>query len=351
MKIAMTHVDLPNESKGGVAYQAHYLANALSERGHEVTMFTFSPKYPECRYEVHQFVLSPKLKRFHAFFLALKLLKTDFSQFDILHTHGDNYLLWNRCPQVRTFHGSAIDEATSAVRLRRRLYQSVMAGLEWAGTQVADINVGVSQATLERLPAISHIIPCGVDTKRFLTGTKASHPCILFVGTTDGRKRGSWLAEVFTRDVRPQFPDAELWAVTEKPLLGKGIVNFGRVPLDQLCELYQRAWVFCLPSTYEGFGVPYIEALAAGTAVVASPNPGAKEVLDNGMYGVLSPDDGLGTWLNQLLGDASLRNTFAQRGLLRAEEYRWEKVAQRYEALYLELLSRSASADGAITKN
>ncbi len=64
---------------------------------------------------------------------------------------------------------------------------------------------------------------------------------------------------------------------------GEGIVNLGKkVPFEKLCELYQRAWILCLPSTYEGFGVPYIEAMASGTVAVASPNPGAKEILDNG---------------------------------------------------------------------
>lgn len=63
MKIAMTHVDLPNESKGGVAFQAHYLANAIVDRGHDVTMFTFSPVYADCHYRVHQYPISPQLRR------------------------------------------------------------------------------------------------------------------------------------------------------------------------------------------------------------------------------------------------------------------------------------------------
>jgi hypothetical protein len=78
MKIAMTHVDLPNESKGGVAFQAHYLANILVERGHDVTMFTFSPVYPDCRYSVHQYPISPQLRRLQAFVFAVHLAKTIF---------------------------------------------------------------------------------------------------------------------------------------------------------------------------------------------------------------------------------------------------------------------------------
>ena len=58
-------------------------------------------------------------------------------------------------------------------------------------------------------------------------------------------------------------------------------------PLERLIELYQQAWLFCLPSSYEGFGVPYIEAMSCGTPVVATPNAGAREVLEEMAGGTL----------------------------------------------------------------
>jgi glycosyltransferase involved in cell wall biosynthesis len=341
MKIAMTHVDLPNEFKAGVANQAHYLANALVDRGHQVTMFTFSPAYSECRYQVHQYPKFPSfLSKFKAFLFAGQLTKTDFSNFDILHTHGDSYLLWGRHPHLRTFHGAAQDEARTAVRLRRRVYQTVMIGLEQLNAQVADLSVGVSQATQDRIPAVSSIIPCGVNIHQFRPGVKSAHPTVLFVGTKTGRKRGSLLAEIFTNEIRPAIPNAEFWTVADQPMEGEGIINFGKVSLEKLAELYQRAWVFCMPSLYEGFGVPYVEAMASGTAVVASPNPGAKEVLAGGEYGILAKDATLGTHINRLLQDQELRERYEQQGLLRAQDFSWESVVQRYETLYQQLIDR-----------
>ena len=334
LKIAMTHVDLPNETKGGVAAQAHALANSLSDRGHDVTMFTFSPAYADCRYRVHQFPLPKRARRLASFHLAACLARTDFSGFDIVHTHGDNYLLRGQTPQVRTFHGSARDEAASARTLRRRLHQTLVVYLEQRGAKAADACVGVSEATRTRIPAVTQIIPCGVDTARFRPGPKAERPAILFVGTTGGRKRGQLLADVFTRDVRPQFPDAELWSVAEKPLEGHGIINLGRVDFETLTNLFRRAWVFCLPSTYEGFGVPYIEAMASGTAVVASPNPGAREVLRGGRDGLVVEDDQLGAALIDLLGSPEKRRAWECAGPARADDFSWERVAGQYEALY-----------------
>jgi phosphatidyl-myo-inositol alpha-mannosyltransferase len=345
MKIAMAHQDLPNESKGGVAHQSHYLANAMVERGHDVTMFTFSPAYPDCHYQVHQYPLPLNLPKslfgLQIFLFANCLARTNFSEFDVVHSHGDNFLMGHCHPQVRTFHGSAKDEAQSAVRLRRQLYQQLVVQLEHWGARIADINVGVSYATQAAIPQITTVIPNGVDLRYFYPGEKATHPVILFVGTTTGRKRGTFLAEMFQKQIRTQLPNAELWSVAEADLQGEGIVNYGRVSQAKLTQLYRAAWVFCLPSTYEGFGVPYIEAMASGTAVVASPNVGAMEVLENGTYGRIGADPDLGEAMVQLLMDQQQRQELVTKGLARAQQYDFSHVAQAYEQVYHQLLGET----------
>ena len=339
MKIAMTHVDLPNQSKGGVASQAHKMANALVQRGHEVTMFSLSPRYDESLYEVHQYKGNPLPFKFsNPFWFAYCLARTDFSQFDLVHLHGDNFLLWNQHPQVRTFNGSAKDEARSAIRLRRKLYQGLIAVIEEFSAGIADINIGISKNTGQKIPKISQVIPCGVDLSTFYPGAKAEKPVVLFVGTAEGRKRGQFLADAFTREVRAKVPNAELWAVTDAPLMGDGIVNLGRVAQSDLCGYFRQAWAFCLPSTYEGFGVPYIEAMASGTAVVATENPGAMEVLDDGECGLIASDDSLGATLTKVLMDGELRKFYEFKGISRSKNYSWDNVVIEYEKVYRTLI-------------
>ncbi len=257
----------------------------------------------------------------------------------MLHAHGDNYLLWGRHPQIRTFYGSAKDEAQSATSWKRRIYQTLMVALESIGGRVADKSIGISKSTQDRIAIISDIIPCGVDPQEFRPGPKSEKPTILFVGTTGGRKRGTLLASIFLREILPVLPDAQFWSVAEKPLEGESIVNFGKVSLETLTDLYRQAWVFCLPSTYEGFGVPYIEAMASGTSVVAAPNPGAREVLQEGKYGVLANDEQLGAQILALLNDAGRRSEYERLGLDRATEYSWHTVASQYEQVYYQLIA------------
>lgn len=335
MKIALIHADLPNETKGGVAYVVHYLGNALIQQGHEVTVFSYSPHYSECLYKVHQVNGGQRNRRFQAFSFAYHLSKEDLSGFDVLHAHGDNYLLGRFHPQVRTFHGSAREEFQSAKSIQRKVKQALLIYLEKRAAKISDVCTGVSESTSKYIPAAKLIIPNGVDVNRFVPVEKASAPTVLFVGTVGGRKRGAWLAKVFQEQVRSQIPDAVLWSVADAPLEGEGIVNWGRVSLEKLTALYGQAWVFCLPSTYEGFGVPYIEAMAAKTAVLASPNPGALEVLRDGELGVIAKDEDLGTQLRDLLQDGPRRDSLAIAGRRRAEShYAWPKVVEQYLASY-----------------
>ena len=114
-----------------------------------------------------------------------------------------------------------------------------------------------------------------------------------------------------------------------------------------LADLYRRAWVFCLPSTYEGFGIPYIESMACGTPVVATPNAGARELLEDGKWGVLAHPSELGTTLLSLLNDQARRCSLAQLGLQRAEAFAQDRVVDAYEELFASMVnSKSQHNEG-----
>jgi len=338
MRIAFLHRDLLPYAWGGVCFQVHGLANALVKRGHKVTCFTLSPKPPGALYEIQQLHLPGPIHRNRLLqWLAFGLIAAvqSYRDYEIVHAHGDDHFLRCSVPHVRTFYGTAKDEMFTATRLRRKVRMLLALAFEHLGGRNSDFCVGISEATRWRYPFIQAIIPCGVDLECFRPGReKSPYPSILFVGTLYGRKRGAWLAEVFREQVKPVVPEAELWMVCAEPIGGADIKWFGKVPTAKLVALYQRAWVFCLPSSYEGFGVPYIEAMACGTPVVASPNVGAKEVLAHGRFGLISEDVDLGTNLVNLLSDSRLRQEYAIRGLERAQDYGWQRIAERYEEVY-----------------
>jgi glycosyltransferase involved in cell wall biosynthesis len=152
------------------------------------------------------------------------------------------------------------------------------------------------------------------------------------------------LADVFSREVRTAIPDAELWMVSDRCEVVDGI-RWIQAPSDaELRELLSKSWVFCLPSTYEGFGIPYLEAMAHGVPVVATPNYGAQALLTGGCGAVVA-DDELGSRLVKLLGDSPTRETLSAAGLARAQEYGWDEIISRHERAYADAIARWGSGN------
>lgn len=337
MKVAHVHADLPPDTHGGVAWQVHRLACAQVRVGHDVTVFTFSEKPADAPYAVTR--LAGRAKGLARLFLTgLAFARADYSGFDVVHFHGDSYLASPRAPVVRTFYGSAISEMWHATSWRFRVSQALVYPMELVAMLRADRTVGISAATSHALPGVRTLIPCGVDTAVFHPGgARSERPSILFVGTLSGRKRGALLVRAFADEVRRQVPDAELWIVGPETVEAPGVKALGRLPEEALADAYRRAWVFCLPSSYEGFGVPYVEAMASGTPVVATTNPGAREVTDSGTAGVLTDDARLGTALVSLLTDDARRDALSRAGRERASTYDWSRVVALYDRIYAEV--------------
>jgi phosphatidyl-myo-inositol alpha-mannosyltransferase len=343
LRVAMISYYLPSESKIGVGYQVHALANALVGRGHDVTIFSACEPAPGAQYTTS--TIRPEGSN-RTFKFALDMRRIDWSAFDVLHAHGDDYWLWRRRvpAHVRTLHGSCFSEARWISGTRERLRMVLLGLSEVLASIVADETVAVSANTRRWLPWVRTVIPNGVDLSRFQPGRRTSWPSILFVGTYRQRKRGELLVDVFEREVRPAFPECELSMVCEDAQPREGIRVLGRVSDDELASLYGSAWVFCLPSRYEGFGIPYVEAMASGCPVVATPNQGADEITLSGRLGVLAEDSNLGTELIALLSSPHERTRLAASGLNAVSRYDLDRVTAAYETLYRGLIDkRSAS--------
>jgi glycosyltransferase involved in cell wall biosynthesis len=337
LRIAVISYYLPSGSKIGVGYQVHELATELARRGHQVDVFSECPPVEGAIYGHRRIELSGRMRTFR---FALELRKVDFSSYDVLHAHGDDYWLWKRrVPRhIRTIHGSCFEEAIHIKGLGEKLRMLALGFSEVLASFVADETVVVSPRTRRWTPWVRRVIPNGVDDRRFHPepSLRAPVPTVLFVGTWGNRKRGRDLAEAFERHVLPAVPDARLEMVCRDAPAdpGAGIRILGGLSDAELVEAYQRAWVFCLPSDYEGFGIPYAEAMASGVPVVATPNIGARYVTDDARAGVLVPLDLLGPALRDLLTDDASRRRLTAAGLERAREFSLARIVDEYERLY-----------------
>jgi glycosyltransferase involved in cell wall biosynthesis len=263
-------------------------------------------------------------------------LVPDYGEFDAIIAHGDSLLLpLKGKPVLRVMHGSALGEARHATSVGRYVLQYGVYVQELLTALTGPRTVGVSANTQRDNRFIHHVIPHGVDTRIFHPEPlgKTLVPSLVFVGTAGGRKRGSFLLDLFSRVVRRAHPEAHLAFVGPAGPAMPGVSYHTGVSDEDLAALYRRAWVYASPSAYEGFGLPYLEAMACGTCVVATPNPGSREVLQDGRYGVLTEDAGFGDALLALLADATRRHDMEAAGLRRANELSLDVMLDRYETL------------------
>ena len=176
-------------------------------------------------------------------------------------------------------------------------------------------------------------------------------PFVLGLGTLEPRKNFVGLMQAFTR---ARLPDHELVIAGGRGWLYEPIVAAARatphvrllgfVDDSDLPTLYSLASAYCLPSYYEGFGIPCIEAMACGAPVICSDRPCLPEIVGVTSTGsgqaaalTVSPDDvdALADALQKVVNDAKLRQTLIARGYARAQEFPWTRGARALWDVYM----------------
>jgi len=174
---------------------------------------------------------------------------------------------------------------------------------------------------------------------------------ILFVGTIEPRKNVERLIEAYAivRRERPDAPPLVIVGGRGKEAdrvdravrsfgLSQSVVFPGYVVQENLPELYSGAELLVLPSLYEGFGLPVLEAMACGVAVVAGDTSSLRELVgtDRGiLVNPMRPSE-IATGIMRVLADDGLRAHLGRRGLEFAKQMSWERCARQTLAVYEE---------------
>ena len=227
----------------------------------------------------------------------------------------------------------------------------------------ADILAAYPEIPAERIRVIRN----GIDTTEYRPdpntdvleryGVDLSRPYVIFVGRIT-RQKG---VPVLLRAASALVPEAQLVlcaGAADTPELGAevtGLVDGLRasrsgviwipemLPKREVIQLLTHATVFAIPSIYEPLGIVNLEAMACGTAVVASRTGGIPEVVADGETGLLVPPGEPGPLaeaLNELIRDPSRAAAMGQAGRKRAvAEFGWSAIAAQTVALYAELVT------------
>jgi alpha-1,3-rhamnosyl/mannosyltransferase len=164
----------------------------------------------------------------------------------------------------------------------------------------------------------------------------------LFVGGGDPRKNLDVVPEALEKagiEIPLVVVGWSGWS-DEKPR--KNIISLGYVSDDDLAGLYSGAIALIFPSSYEGFGLPILEAMACGCPVVTTREASLPEVAGEAAMYLNEPRNSaeLGDVLKKLATNTSLRAELGRQGMLQAGRFSWEKTARATFQAFLEVLDR-----------
>jgi glycosyltransferase involved in cell wall biosynthesis len=250
------------------------------------------------------------------------------------------------CATVSTVHDLSVFDVPWATSRHRGWGERILVA---SAMKRADAIVSVSQFTAERVKALfgreCAVIGEAPSDDMYRPGESEVHRVrvayslperfVLHVGTVEPRKNLGVLAEACKLANAPLVLAGK---TTKAARLVSGTTMIGHIPRELLRGLYGAATLVAFSSSYEGFGLPAVEAMACGAPVVASRIPPLEETI--GEDGVLvAPGDTCG-WaaaIAELMSNRTLREDLASRGPGHVAGLSWKDVAARTANVYRSL--------------
>lgn len=384
MKVGMLTREYPPEVYGGAGVHVTELTRFMREFA-DVDVHCMGAPRDAAGVYVHG--VDPALEGANS---AIKTLSTGLRMadaaagLDVVHSHtwyaglgGHLAGLLHEIPHVVTAHSLEPDRPWKREQLGGGYNVSSWSeknAMENADAVIA-VSAGMKDAILRAYPRIDdsrvHVVLNGIDPANWYpdTGTIAeelgvdtSRPVVAFVGRITRQKGVAHLlkaAQLFDDDVQlilcAGAPDTEEIAAKTRGLVEKLQAQRDGVfwvqdmlPAEKVRQVYTIADVFVCPSVYEPLGIVNLEAMACGTAVVASRVGGIPEVVVDGETGVLvdyTPDDTtdfeqhLAEAVNAVAGDKHRAATMGSAGLTRAKEsFSWRTIAKQTVDIYKGLI-------------
>jgi starch synthase len=376
LRVALLTREYPPEVYGGAGVHVTYLARELSGL---VDLTVHCQGADRAGAVAHR-----PWELLHGANQALQTISTDLSMTaaagsaDLVHSHtwyanlaGHLAALLYGVPHIVTAHSLEPLRPWKAEQLGGGYALSSWCekvAVESAAAVIA-VSEGMRADVLAAYPAVPpervRVIRNGIDTIEYAAdpgtdvlqryGVEPARPTVVFVGRITRQKGLPVLlraasaldpgAQLVICAGQPDTPElaAEVTALVEHLRETRsGVVWLsGMLAKREVIQLLSHATAFACPSLYEPLGIVNLEAMACGTAVVASRVGGIPEVVDDGGTGLLVPPDdpaALADGLNALLGDPDRAAWMGQQGRKRAiAEFGWPAIAAQTASLYAEL--------------
>jgi glycosyltransferase involved in cell wall biosynthesis len=260
---------------------------------------------------------------------------------DVMFNPGFTAPILAACPLVTVFHDMQHKRHPEHFRWFDLPFWRV---LLWASAHRSRRLIADSESTRAdvlryyRLPAERiDVIPLGVEPRFFELDRTNLEPYVLCVSTLHPHKNLDRLIRAYGRRKRDfrltlaglrGFHTRRLERLIAELGLADSVQLTGWIAREQLYRLYERARAFIYPSTFEGFGMPVLEAMAAGIPTACSDIPVLREVGGDAALFFNPLDEAtIDTALERITTDSAMRGRLAEAGATRARGFTWERTA------------------------
>lgn len=381
MKILMT-------SSGGIikgieSWPEYGLAKELVRKGHDVTVLSSASAMKKHDAKKEEAIDGIMARRFNPV-LPSSYMFIKKNKFDLIHMHHLGYmapissygmLAKKNMPSVFTIHGlyhdpSIVDnvEDPFSGNIRLNNIQSsfplfrpwrfanwfshtplkadkITALTNWEKEETKKL--GVPDNRIE-------VVPNGINFEKFKKGKKGffkkrgiDGEILLFVGQPTRRKGWEYFIRAM-QGISKDFPESKAVFVgyrqnkhAEDMVVRMGLqdnVKFlGYLPESEKISAFVSADIFVFPTLYEGFGIGFLEAMAAGLPIITTDVAGNKEIVENGKNGILvKPKDSGQVYsaVLKLLSNSRIRSKMRPENIKKAKQYDWKIVCKKYEEVY-----------------
>lgn len=336
----------------GIGVTVSELSSALAKRGHSLTIgaIEFEAAVPP---GINTMSLPPTSRS------KPWKLTSMLKNYDLIHNHQSTAVnfssFWIRTPFIYSFHG--IPDLRYSHDIRSVLEKlSLLATSKNFGRIIVPLNCVRRQLERHLLLSSKRIetIHPGVNEQIFspraTNFSSGRAPRLLYVGDLVRHKRVHLLLHAFARLFREDnasslsiVGDGDQRASLEdlaRHLEIRNAVSFlGRVPRQLMAGVYRSCDVYLTASANEVFGIPLMEAMACGLAVLASPCSAHREIIEASRGGEITNPDSPEEFSNAILQVFQHRERYQTSGLTYAHEHRWDRTAAITETLYIAALS------------
>jgi phosphatidylinositol alpha-mannosyltransferase len=357
---------------GGITEHVYYFSKELIKRGFEVVLLT-GYQGEEIDVEIPKSLRILRLGKSIPMFSNGSYGKVTVAwnlgkkireilrkeQFDLLHIHSPIMMTlpllfqkYTNTVTIGTFH--TYFDSLTMYQVFQKVLQKYIDKLDGCIAVAAS----VLEAMNRYFRADYKIIPNGVETEWFgnpsgkIEKYADGSPNILFLGRLDPRNGLDTLLEAFPK-VLVRVPGARLLVAGSGPmqafykekagsLLGRSIFFEGQVNGNRP-DYFATSDVFCYPATKASFGITLLESMAASIPVVAADNQGFRDIIQDGVNGLLVQQENpeaLAQTLVRVIQDKSFSKQLAENGKKSVEQFSWAKVTDQVLEFYNEVYLR-----------